>query len=227
MKCFYVAPRLLLFSSMLLLSGPFLWMMLGCQNIVKDNSSKIGKAEAHANRSYIAKKQFGVITPDTTPEELLAWFGTDNVQSDSLRASANAFMPVSVVYKGKPDEFSVIWNDADNRITRIMVAQKGSKWVFDQGLTVGTTLAELRKINQVDFTFLGFAQQPHAGTILSWEGGALENKNIGLQLALADISNSKELSIESQDKILFNEVSSAEPTLANLNVIANRIFITF
>jgi hypothetical protein len=83
--------------------------------------------------------------------------------------------PGAVVY---PDDdalrLEVLWTDTLKVPRAEMVVLRGdsSDWRTPEGLTLGTTLAELERINGVPFRLTGFGWD-YSGTVVDWNGGRL------------------------------------------------------
>lgn len=130
----------------------------------------------------------------TTSEKALnANFGAKNIKQEKITLAEGEERPGTVIYPDKPKwRASVVWKNAKKRDSAelIIVSDKPSSWRVSNGITTGTTLLELEKMNGKPFKFSGF-DWDMGGNVVSWNGGKLEKElksksgkvSIGVQLA--------------------------------------------
>lgn len=99
----------------------------------------------------------------------------------------------------------------------IRVAGQGTDWKTKEGITVGSILADVVKVNGKDIIFWGFGWD-YGGTVTNWNGGNLE----GLLMTL-------ETSAEDTDTKFLGEteVNSGDPGLSNLGIRVAEISVRF
>jgi len=81
----------------------------------------------------------------------------------------------------------VLWNNEASRSeTHLIVINGQSTWSAPKGLHLGLALAALEKLNGKPFKLSGF-DQPNAGSVTDWQGGALDKLpggcRVGIRLA--------------------------------------------
>lgn len=130
-------------------------------------------------------KRAGPLTAQTTEAELLDFFGRENVERRTMHgAEGEGAWDVSVVFADTPRQLIVFWrnNRFGDGISSVSIRRQGTPWKTVHGITVGTSLAELNRINGQPFKFYGFGWDYGGGLCLS-SGGAL-TKVKGLHLLL-------------------------------------------
>lgn len=121
-------------------------------------------------------KGFGAITGDSTEAQLVEVFGRDNVKAEEIFAGDGETELGTVVYPEDPlRRVEILWKDpkAKRFPFRIQIRGEKSLWHTKKGVSLGTTLLELEKINGRPFEISGFGWDS-GGQVNSWEGGALE-----------------------------------------------------
>jgi len=143
--------------------------------------SKNGSTTSSANNSVandwlcIPFKRVGPITLATNADELIRLFGADNVRRRTIPgAEGSEYFDVSVIYPDMPNEVIVYWqgNSYGVQPQSVSVQHPGTAWKTVGGITVGTSLEELNRINGQPFTISGFGWD-YGGYVSSWGGGTL------------------------------------------------------
>jgi hypothetical protein len=160
---------------------------------------------------------FGPVQAKTSLADLIRLFGKGNVQETRIEGAEGETYPGAVVFPRDPMKtLKVIWkDDVKNAVAEASVEGDKSLWRTAQGVTLGTTLKDLEKLNGVPFTVSGFGWDD-GGRVLSWNRGALAPsfpKAFSLQLSPnpAKPENQKSAPDVSGDKALS---SSARPLQA-------------
>ncbi len=141
--------------------------------------------------------RFGPITPATDIAELPDLFGKDNVQlSKRPGPEGQGEVEIVLVYPGTDDQVEIQFNaDAGGKIVSALV--EGGQWKISNGLGIGSTLAEIEKLNEKPITFLGLGWD-YGGYITSYNEGKLEplfdgDRPLGLQLSFDGQSTPKDI----------------------------------
>lgn len=105
-------------------------------------------------------------------------FAVADVATDSVPLGAvdGQMVPASVLFPRDPTRrIEIVWKDTvarrDPRFVR--VAGGPTQWRTADGITIGTPLRELERLNGRPFHLAGFAFDA-AGAVVSWNGGRLE-----------------------------------------------------
>lgn len=154
--------------------------------------------------------------------ELIAAFGKENVLYDTIWGSEGMFTMGTILFPETEKEVQIIWEDSVNNSGIISLEisamyQEGyiykSYWKTKDGISIGTTLKEIEKINGTAFNFLGVGWD-YGGNVTSFQGGKLDSANLGITLdavldekmdedAYGKISGDVELSSNSSDVAVF------------------------
>lgn len=155
-------------------------------------------------------KSIGEIGRDSTYESLVKTYGEGNVLKTKLYVGEGMEKEgVTVFPDDKTTMVEILWWDEDPAVVQMIRIQgENSKWHTPQGVTLGTTVKELEKLNEKPFKLLGLGWD-YGGSVTNWEGGALEGLHARVQAgaesgvgedAFAEVMGDKE--IESSNSVL-------------------------
>ena len=146
------------------------------------------------SREWVAGEFFGGIKKGTTDAEIKEIYGAANVKKGKQYLGEGEEINALIVYGGTADEFTVVQAEGSKRITIV-----GKNWRSPEGIHIGTTLAELAKINGKPVTFYGF-EWDYGGTITGWNGGKLRNleDHAVLRLAFPEVGYEESLAGDSE-----------------------------
>lgn len=114
----------------------------------------------------------------TSEADLIKIYGSQNVRSKDIHLGEGVVEPGTVIF---PDESNktaeFLWKNAARKqgLRRIRISGQKSTWKVGPGITLGTSLKEVEKINGKPFLLAGFGWD-YAGTVMSWENGGLEKE---------------------------------------------------
>jgi len=124
----------------------------------------------------------GAITATTTETDLQRMYRPENVKNGEIQIGEGEVESGTVVFPDDPlKRIEVLWADSKKRVPKSVYvggihnaayADK-SLWRTTYGITLGTTLLELERINRKPFRLAGF-DWDYSGTVLSWNSGVLE-----------------------------------------------------
>lgn len=121
----------------------------------------------------------GDFAPDTTLEQLQRRFGADNAKAQQIPGSEGDTFRGVVLFPNDPSRRATLYFQDEKSLhglSMVSVDEASSQWKLASGAGIGTSLAELRKINGKPFTFSGF-DWDYGGTITDWQGGKLQSAN--------------------------------------------------
>lgn len=167
-------------------------------------------------------KSFGPITADSTQASLEAQFGKEQVRAGDIPGAEGITQPGLTIFPDQPDkQVSVFLSETTPpQVTHIQVYGEKSQWKTAEGITLGTTLEELEKLNGKPFDLMGLGWD-YGGHITDWKGGALEGLNLRLNSTAAHLSEA-EMSAVSGDKTISSslpELKKAEPHVSEILVL--------
>jgi hypothetical protein len=137
-------------------------------------------ANLSAQSSYqiVPRVRVGAINAQTSESDLNRIYGRLNVQSTKVSLGEGEYEPGTVIYPNDPTRLiEIVWKD-DRRKRfpkRIQLTGEKSVWRTRHGISLGTRLKELERINSKPFILTGFGWD-YEGTVVSWEGGKLERE---------------------------------------------------
>jgi hypothetical protein len=121
----------------------------------------------------------------------------------------------------------IVWHDtvSRSRPARFILRGSRSKWTVGPGISLGTSLQELERINGRPFTLAGFGWD-YAGAISEWGGGALDSALAGVKLYL--YPGQAQYESASYSQVLGDrDYSSSLPPMQRLNPRVTQIYVDF
>jgi len=169
----------------------------------------------------------GAITATTTEPDLKRMYGAENVKNGEIYLGEGEVESGTVVFPDDPmKRVEVLWSDAEKRVpksvyvggSRNAAYADKSLWHTTYGITLGTTLLELERINRKPFRLAGF-DWDYSGTVLSWNSGALEGvfgsegrKKVFLRLIYSDPAPAEHRAVQGD-----RSFSSGHPAMQKIN----------
>lgn len=127
------------------------------------------------DRSFERGRVGAIVAGKTKPADLAAIFGEGNVKKVQIHAAGGGEeYPGALIHPETPDALEVTFSDDGARI--LSVAINGKNWSSKAGLRMGTSLAELERINGGPFELAGFGWD-YGGQVFA-KGAALQDMNI-------------------------------------------------
>jgi hypothetical protein len=153
-----------------------------------DTADTMAPAAAAADTGT-APLDLASIGPAASEADLAARFGAGSLRRDSAHVGEGFYEPATWIH---PDDslrtVAVFWHDTTRRRApeRLRVSGDSTRWRVGPGITLGTDLATLERLNGAPFTLSGFGWD-YGGTVGAWAGGALDSivPQGGLLLRLA------------------------------------------
>jgi len=186
-----------------------------------------------ASYQIVPRLRVGAITRSTSEAELKKIYGRRNVQSTKVSLGEGEYEPGTVIYPRDPfRRIEVVWKDARRKRypQRIQLTGERSIWKTREGITLGTRLKELERINGRAFTLLGFSWD-YEGTVISWEGGRLERefgKDGRAVLLRLSPQTGQGVSVEDEASVIGdNDFSSGNKVMQSINPKVYQLIIEF
>ena len=116
----------------------------------------------------------GAITAQTSDAALEALFGPDNVQRTDVYLGEGFTAPGTVVYPGDATRrVEIVWRDGSRTAPKeVRLTGESSAWQTAEGISLGSTLREIERLNGSPFKLAGFAFD-YEGTIVDCGRGRL------------------------------------------------------
>jgi len=184
-------------------------------------------------------KRVGPITPSTTRADLTRLFGAKNVEDTDILLSDGGHEPGTKIFSDRPEmSLAIIWkgDDADARVRNVIVCHgiepaTACKWHTAEGITFGTPLKTLERLNGRKFKLNGF-DWGYGGLATSWDTGKLETLaaacgRVTLRLDPPPGPASEERSRLLEDVEGDAEFWSSEPAMQALNPVVDWMGVSF
>jgi len=179
-----------------------------------------------ADWTIVPGKRVGPIDAGASEARLVELFGRGNVAKESFEVEPGVAMPATIVFASDPTRRAIVlWRDETRSGPEsVLIRGERSVWKTDKGITLGTPLATLRRINGKPLTLIGFGSDV-GGTVLDNDGGALtelgtpvKGERTGRTLVLrVEPDPSQRDSRAYQEAIGDFELSSESQTMRTLN----------
>jgi len=120
-------------------------------------------------------ERVGPIDAGASEAKLVELFGAANVKRVSFEVEPGEAVPATSVFADvSRRRVIVLWRDPETRIApeTVLIRGERSVWRTDKGITLGTPLATLRRLNGKPLTLTGFGPDL-GGTVLDCNGGGL------------------------------------------------------
>lgn len=184
----------------------------------------------------------GPITRPASESDLIKLFGKENITSQKLAVDNEGmeYQEGTVIYTNDPlKKLSILWSDPKNKknLKRVKLYGDKSYWKLAGGVSLGTSLKELERLNGGEFIFWGFGWDA-GGFVKTWSNGKLEKKfggkvGIGLDtisrvkkpdatLVPDNITENEYFSVQGE-----REFSSSNPIMQKINPTIRQIFVGF
>ncbi len=191
-------------------------------------------------------KSLGPITRDTSEQDLIRLFGAQNVNQTTIDIGEGETQEVTEIFPDDPSKAATIfWLDAKTRKTPSGISihridsdnannQRESMWKTREGITVGTSLKTIEKLNGRPFRMFGFGWD-NGGLVSDCNGGRLtelgvETKN-GIEkrtLNLNLVPDPKLYGTPAYARVVGEKVfSSDNPAMQLLNPRVERLSFSF
>lgn len=177
-----------------------------------------------------------VFRPSTDAAALVDRFGASNVATGQVPwGGAEGDTNEGTVLFGHTSDtkLEVYWHDVENKRNPAWVSVRGrqSRWRTSTGITLGTSLRHIERLNRKPFRLLGFGTDV-AGTVMNWSGGRLESQDDPACRVRIRLSLDWE-KLEPGQRQLVNEVtgerqySSGHPAMQSLDPAVYEIFLSY
>jgi hypothetical protein len=120
-------------------------------------------------------KRLGALNLSGSERDLGAAYGAQNLRHVTVSLGEGEAVSGTLLYSEDPEKrVEIVWMNATARRYPMHAILRGtrSRWTLPRGITLGTTLAELERLNGRPFTMAGFGWD-YSGAVTDWEGGAL------------------------------------------------------
>ena len=170
----------------------------------------------------------GPVTPASSEASLKQQLGPDVVKTTRIELGEGETTPGTVLFPADSlRRAEIVWHDTVNRSrpARLVLRGSRSEWKVGPGISLGTSLRELERINGRPFTLAGFGWD-YAGVITEWGGGALDSALGGVKLYV-DPGPAQYQSAAYSQVLGDRDYSSSLSPMQQLNPRVAQIFVDF
>lgn len=199
---------------------------------VPKSESLAKQREIHADSTesawLIVPGRSGPVTAETSEADLRQRYGPSATKSTRIELGEGETSPGTVLFADDSlRRVELVWQDTigRRRPARLILRGSRSQWQLGRGISLGTNLQELERLNGRPFTLAGFGWD-YAGVVTDWKGGALESALTGVKLYLDPGSAQHESAAYSQ-VLGDRDYSSALPPMQQLTPRVTQIYVDF
>ena len=166
-------------------------------------------------------ERFGAITKESTKESLTAHFGADKVREESIYLVEGTEAPGLAIFPDDDPTRVEVTFGAKGTVEVVQISGEGSLWATEDGITLGSQVSDLERVNGAAFELTGFGWD-YGGNVSDWKGGKLQGLNLNLQTEMEGLSEEEAASI-SGDQV----VKSDSETLKKANPTVRKVQLLF
>lgn len=198
----------------------------------------VSLAAAQDNDLIIPGERVGFITADSTEESIKKHVSITEYQRVLHHIGEGICVHGSVLYPKTEKELYVMWKsdktqqECDKpwdgsgifeRPNYIVIMGRPTLWKTKEGITTGTSLETLEKINGKSFSFYGF-EWDYGGRLDSWQEGRIpDSLSVDLSYDSAIVNNGNYKGELAGSKVYFSD----DPSAAPLAIYVDKIFVQF
>jgi hypothetical protein len=190
----------------------------------------VGDAFAQANPQLKAScDSDSAINAHSTLDQLVQKFGRANVRKQQVEIGEGETREGIVIFPGVSDKEIEVLPSTTNEPMYVILRGQRSQWVTASGITLGSKLKEIERLNGKPFLLTGF-DWDYSGTIVDWQGGKLQpSEGCAFQprLDYGHNGSSEEENEIGLQVIGDRDYSSSHPAMQALNPKVYEIVITF
>jgi hypothetical protein len=185
----------------------------------RSNETLINKGGQEQFFSIDPVKGVGPIKPNCTEKDLIDFYGSKNLKRSDIDIGEGETVVGSTLFPASPNAVEIEWKNSFKLPERLTISSPGTQWKTKEGITIGTTLDQLEKINGGPFTLTGFGWD-YEGRTMSWESGKLPKQ---LQLELVP---TQKVTDEEEDSVQGDRgFKSDHPVMKKKKLAVKTIFI--
>jgi hypothetical protein len=176
----------------------------------------------------VPRRSAGPVTAASSEASLEKHYGASVVKTSRISLGEGETTPGTVLFPGDSvRRAEIVWQDTTSRRrpSRLILRGSRSEWTVGPGISLGTSLQELERLNGRPFTLAGFGWD-YAGVITGWDGGALDSPLGGVKLYL-DPGPAQYESPSYSQVLGDRDYSSSLPPMQQLNPRVAQIFVDF
>jgi hypothetical protein len=169
----------------------------------------------------------GVFGKESSHLKLATRFDSRNVTFTEVDGPEGSKLMASVLFPKDPKRrLEVLWqNEASRSDTHLIVINGQSTWAAPKGLRLGLALPALEKLNGKPFRLSGL-DQPNGGSIIDWDGGALDKLPGGCRIGIRMVPDAKATEAV-RNELMGKDFASNDPKVRAAKPIIAEIIIGY
>ena len=125
----------------------------------------------------LASGEKGSINAHTTRKDLVRLYGASNVTDEDVDIGEGEMQSATLLFPNDSElKIEILWKDPDTKTEPVSagILEKKSRWHTAHGITLGTSIEEMERVNGRPFRFaLTNDGTDMADETISWQGGSL------------------------------------------------------
>jgi hypothetical protein len=190
-------------------------------------ASEVPRSDSAADLWRIGPTE-SAISRRSSAADLRRQYGPQSVEQARIELGEGETSPGTILYPGDSlRRLEIVWRDTvrQQEPARIILRGRQSQWQAASGISLGTSLQDLERLNGRPFTLAGFGWD-YAGVVTSWNGGSLDSALAGVKLYL-DPGPAQSESAPYSQVLGDRDYSSSLPAMQQLNPGVAQIFVDF
>jgi hypothetical protein len=168
------------------------------------------------------------ITAESNEKDLAQHYGARMVESQRIDIGEGETAPGTVLFPSDSGRrLEIIWQDSVTRArpARLILRGDSTRWSLNGGVSLGTSLPELERLNGRPFQLAGFGWD-YSGVVYDWSRGRLDSLLPGVKVYLDPGPKAYESAAYKQ-VLGDTEYSSDLPAMHQLSPKVYQIFVDF
>jgi hypothetical protein len=203
----------------------FLMFLFACNHQKSPSEKEAAPPEKQEDFTLVPGQRIGLITAENSSRQaVLNAYGAD-AKVDSVYLGEGFFAEGVVLYPDDPKRrVEFYWDpEVDSLHPYITIRgmrpdEGGTAWKTDSGITIGTPIAEVERINGKPFSLSGFGWD-YGGRVTDWNGGKLTGLGLGF-----DLPDNQDYSNEIMGE---RALSSDDPNVRKSNPVVSMLMLDF
>jgi hypothetical protein len=193
-----------------------------------DRQSRPVPPEGNSAARRLTRDSGAPLGSEASEADLRRRYGSASLDSLRVELGEGETAPGTVLYPADSvRRLEILWRDSLTRRqpARLILRGTRTQWRVGPGITLGTSLKDLERLNGGPFTLAGFGWD-YAGVITDWKGGSLDSALTGVKLYLDP--GAEQYQSAAYSRVLGDrDYSSALPAMQQLNPKVGQIFVDF
>lgn len=183
----------------------------------------------NAPRLRVSCDRDSTITSSVNLEQLIQQFGKANVREQQVEIGEGETRQGIVLFAGIVDKEIAILPGSSAEPMHVVLRGERSQWVAAGGITLGTHLKQIERLNGRPFVLTGF-DWDYSGTVVDWKGGKLQPPSecsFQPRLDYGRVGSTGKQDEIARQVLGDKDYSSSHPAMQALNPQVYEIVITF